>query len=421
MTSMKQSNFVTRAEKTVSSEETSKNAILLEQAGFINKLSSGIYSFLPMGLRVLKKIENIIREEMNAVGGQEIFMPALHPKENWEKTGRWEGLKDEMYHLKDKSDREFALGPTHEEIVTPLVQNFIRSYRDLPKSVYQFQSKFRMELRAKAGLLRGREFLMKDMYSFHTTEEDLNAYYDNVTNAYRKIFQRVGLGHITYLTFASGGTFSKFSHEFQTICSTGEDTIYLDENKNIAVNKEVLDDEILKELGIEQENLKEKKAIEVGNIFKLKTKYSEPFKMEFKDEDGSNKTVLMGCYGIGISRIMGTVVEALSDDKGLVWPTTIAPYKVHLVMLGTKEDTKEKAEDLYKQLNDKGVEVLFDDREVSAGEKLAESDLYGIPLRLVVSDRSLAEGMVELKSRTEEKPNMIALDKIVSKLTDENN
>ncbi len=421
MTPMKQSNFVTRAEKTVSGEESSKNAILLEQAGFINKLSSGIYSFLPMGLRVLKKIENVIREEMNAVGGQEIFMPALHPKENWATTGRWESLAGEMYHLKDASDREFALGATHEEVVTPLIQNFIRSYRDLPKSVYQFQSKFRMELRAKAGLLRGREFMMKDMYSFHTTEEDLNAYYDKVTNAYRKIFQRVGLGHITYLTFASGGSFSKFSNEFQTICSTGEDTIHLDENKNIAVNKEVLEDEILQELGIERDNLKEKKAIEVGNIFKLNTKFSEPFKMEFKDEDGSNKTVLMGCYGIGVSRIMGAVVEALADDKGLVWPTAIAPYKVHLVMLGTKEDTKEKAEDLYKQLNDKGIEVLFDDREVSAGEKLAESDLYGIPLRLVISDRSLAEGMVELKSRTEEKPNMIAFDKIVSKLTDENN
>lgn len=418
---MKQSNFVTRAEKTVSGEETSKNAILLEQAGFINKLSSGIYSFLPMGLRVLKKIENVIREELNAIGSQEIFMPALHPKENWATTGRWDSLEKEMYHVKDLSDREFALGPTHEEIVTPLIQNYIRSYRDLPKSVYQFQSKFRMELRAKAGLLRGREFMMKDMYSFHTTEEDLNAYYDKVTNVYRKIFQRVGLGHITYLTFASGGSFSKFSHEFQTICSTGEDTINLDENKNIAVNQEVMDDEILNELGIERDNLKEKKAIEVGNIFKLKTKYSEPFKMEFKDEDGTNKTVLMGCYGIGVSRIMGAVVEALADDKGLVWPESIAPYKVHLVMLGTKEDTKEKAEDLYKQLNDKGIEVLFDDREVSAGEKLAESDLYGIPMRLVVSDRSLAEGMVELKSRTEEKPNMIALDKIISKLTDENN
>jgi prolyl-tRNA synthetase len=418
---MKQSNFVTRAEKTVSGEETSKNAILLEQAGFINKLSSGIYSFLPMGLRVLKKIENIIREEMNTVGGQEIFMPALHPKENWATTGRWESLASEMYHLKDASDREFALGATHEEVVTPLIQNFIRSYRDLPKSVYQFQSKFRMELRAKGGLLRGREFMMKDMYSFHTTEEDLNAYYDKVTNAYRKIFQRVGLGHITYLTFASGGSFSKFSHEFQTICSTGEDTIYLDENKNIAVNKEVLEDDVLKEIGIDKESLKERKAIEVGNIFKLNTKFSDPFKMEFKDEDGTNKTVLMGCYGIGLSRIMGTVVEALADDKGLVWPESIAPYKVHLVMLGTKEDTKQKAEDLYKQLNDKGIEVLFDDREVSAGEKLAESDLYGIPMRLVVSDRSLAEGMVELKSRTEEKPNMIALDKIISKLTDENN
>ncbi|MDQ5928306.1 MAG: prolyl-tRNA synthetase, partial [Bacteroidota bacterium] len=240
-------------------------------------------------------------------------------------------------------------------------------------------------------------------------------------NAYRKIFQRVGLGHITYLTFASGGSFSKFSHEFQTICSTGEDTIYLDENKNIAVNKEVLEDDVLKEIGIDKESLKERKAIEVGNIFKLNTKFSDPFKMEFKDEDGTNKTVLMGCYGIGLSRIMGTVVEALADDKGLVWPESIAPYKVHLVMLGTKEDTKQKAEDLYKQLNDKGIEVLFDDREVSAGEKLAESDLYGIPMRLVVSDRSLAEGMVELKSRTEEKPNMIELDKIISKLTDENN
>jgi len=417
---MKQSNFVTRAEKTVSSEETSKNAILLEQAGFINKLSSGIYSYLPMGLKVLKKIENIIREEMNAVGGQEIFMPALHPKENWEKTGRWENLKNEMYHLKDKSDREFTLGATHEEIVTPLIQNFVRSYRDLPKSVYQFQSKFRMELRAKAGLLRGREFYMKDMYSFHTTEEDLNAYYDKVTGAYRKIFQRVGLGHITYFTIALGGSFSKYSHEFQTICATGEDTIYLDEDKNIAVNKEVLEDEIVEKSEIKRENLKEKKAIEVANIFKLKTKYSEPFKMEFKDENGENKTVLMGCYGIGVSRVLGAVVEALADDKGLVWPTSIAPYKVHLIMLGTKDETKEKAENLYNELMDKGVEVLFDDREASAGEKLAESDLYGIPMRVIVSDRSLTEGMVELKSRTEEKPSMISIDEIVKKLTDEN-
>lgn len=417
---MRQSNFVTKAEKTVSSEETSKNAILLEQAGFINKLSSGIYSFLPMGLKVLKNIENIIREEMNAVGGQEIFMPALHPKENWAKTGRWEELKDEMYHVKDLSDREFALGPTHEEIVVPLIQNYLKSYRDFPKSVYQFQSKFRMELRAKAGLLRGREFYMKDMYSFHTSVEDMDAYYEKVSSAYKKIFQRVGLGHITYLTLSTGGTFSKFSHEFQTICSTGEDTIHLDENKNIAVNKEVLEDEVLKELGVERENLKEKKAIEVGNIFKLKTKYTDAFKMEFKDEDGTNKPVLMGCYGIGISRVMGAVVEALADDKGLVWPESISPYKVHLITLGTKDETKKVAEELYEELNKKGVEVLFDDRETSAGEKLAESDLYGIPKRLIVSDRSVAEGMVELKGRTEEKPNMIEKDKIVSKLTDEN-
>lgn len=416
---MKQSNFITRAEKTVSSEETSKNAILLEQAGFIKKLSSGVYSFLPLGLKVIKKIENIIREEMNAIEGQEILMPALHPKENWEKTGRFETYED-IYKLKDKSDREFVLGPTHEEIVVPLVKNYILSYRDLPKSVWQIQDKFRMELRAKGGLLRGREFLMKDMYSFHSNEKDLDEYYEKVIFAYRKIFSRIGLGHITYLTFASGGTFSKFSHEFQTICATGEDTIYLDEEKNIAVNKEVLEEEIINELEIKKENLKERKAIEIGNIFKLKTKYTEPFEMKYKDEKGESKPVLMGCYGIGISRIIGCVVETLSDDKGLVWPKSIAPFDVHLIWLGNNENTKKIAENLYQDFKNNQIDILFDDRENSAGEKLAESDLYGIPTRIIVSDRSVAENMVEMKNRTEEKPTFIKIEEIISRFKNEN-
>ncbi|MDP2789482.1 MAG: aminoacyl--tRNA ligase-related protein, partial [bacterium] len=358
---MRQSKLFTRTKKEAPSDEVSKNAEFLMRGGFIHKEMAGVYSFLPLGFRVLKKIENIIREEINKAGGQEIFMSTLQPKENWEQTGRWNTL-DILYKVKDSTGRESALGPTHEEIVVPILKNYVSSHKDLPVAVYQIQNKFRMEARPKSGVLRGREFLMKDMYSFHTTQADFEKFYEEMKNVYKTIFTRVGIGHITYLTFASGGTFSKYSHEFQTIAPAGEDTIYIDEEKGIAVNKEVFDGEVLNQLGLTKEKLVEQRAIEVGNIFNLKTKYSEPFDLHFMDEKGEKHTVLMGCYGIGLTRLLGTVVEALADDKGMIWPESIAPFAVHLLILGADQDVSVEAEKVYEHLTKNGIEVLFDDR-----------------------------------------------------------
>src|ERR1035437_8046049 len=299
---MRQSKLFTKTRKEAPADEVSKNAEFLIRGGFVHKEMSGVYSYLPLGLRVLRKIENIIREEINKVGGQEVLMSTMQPKENWEKTGRWAGMSD-LYKVGDSSGREVALGPTHEEIVVPILKNYVTSYKDFPIYIYQIQNKFRMELRAKSGMLRGREFIMKDMYSFHTSPEDFENFYEKMKDVYKTIFKRVGIGHLTYLTFASGGTFSKYSHEFQTITSAGEDTIYVDEANGIAVNKEVLNNEVLSQLKLKQEKLVEHKAIEVGNIFDLKTKYSAPFNLSFTDDKGEKHAVLMGCYGIGLSRL----------------------------------------------------------------------------------------------------------------------
>ena len=410
---MKQSHLFTKTRKEDPADETSKNAELLIRGGFIHKEMAGVYSYLPLGLRVLKKIENIIREEMDKVGGQEVLMSSFQPKENWEKTGRWKAMTD-LYKVSDSSSREVALGPTHEEIVVPILKNYVSSYKDFPVSIYQIQNKFRMELRAKSGLLRGREFIMKDMYSFHTTKEDFENFYEKMKDVYKTIFDRIGIGHLTYLTFASGGTFSKYSHEFQTITSSGEDTIFIDEVGGIALNKEVLNDEVLDQLNLKREKLVEHKAIEVGNIFDLKTKYSVPFDLSFADEKGEKHTVLMGCYGIGLGRLMGTVVEVLSDDKGIVWPLSIAPFTIHLLVLGDDAMVLEEAEKIYKSLLKAGVEVLFDDRtDVSAGEKFSEADLLGIPWRAVVSLRSIKDGGIEIKKRTEEKGRIIPLGELL--------
>ena len=330
---MRQSILFTKTRKEAPTDEVSKNAELLIRGGFIHKELAGVYSYLPLGLRVLKKIENIIREEMNKVGGQEVLMSSFQPKENWEKTGRWEAMGD-LYKVSDASGREVALGPTHEEIVVPILKNYISSHKDFPIYIYQIQNKFRMELRAKSGMLRGREFMMKDMYSFHISQEDFEKFYNQMKDVYKNIFRKVGIGHLTYMTFASGGTFSKYSHEFQTITPFGEDTIYVDEASSIAVNKEVLSDEVLSQLNLVKEKLVEEKAIEVGNIFDLKTKYSEPFDLSYTDPKGEKHIVLMGCYGIGLGRLIGTVVEVLSDDKGIIWPESIAPYALHLLALG---------------------------------------------------------------------------------------
>ena len=396
---MKQSQLFTKTRKEAPSDEVAKNAKLLIRAGFVDKLQAGVYTYLPLGLRVLKKIENIIREEMNKAGGQEVLMPSLHPKELWQTTGRWDTM-DDLYKVKDSSGRENALGPTHEEVVVPLMKQFISSYRNLPFSAYQFQNKFRMELRAKSGILRGREFLMKDMYSFHEDEADLARFYEMMKGVYARVFERAGIGALTYLTFASGGSFAKYSHEFQTITPAGEDTIHVCDACRVAVNKEIIEEQnTCPSCG--NKELRKETAIEVGNIFELKTRFSEPFKLTYKDKEGKEQAVVMGCYGIGLGRILGTVVEVLGDDNGLVWPKEIAPFAVHLVELGGVKDpaVHQEAESLYADLVAHGVEVLWDDRDLPGGAKFAESDLMGIPMRVVVSQKTLEAGKFEVKER----------------------
>ena len=415
---MKQSHLFTKTKKESPADEVSKNAELLIRGGFIHKEMAGVYSFLPLGLRVLKKIENIIREEMNAIGGQELSMTALQNPELWKKTDRWsDEVVDCWFKTKLKNENELGLGCTHEEPITSMLTNYVNSYRDLPLFIYQFQTKFRNELRAKSGILRGREFLMKDLYSFCKDQKEHDEFYEKSKIAYKNIFQRTGIGHLTYLTFASGGMFSKYSHEFQTITSVGEDTIYLEENSGIAVNIEVLNDEVIASLGLKREKLVEYKAIEVGNIFTYGKRYSEPLNLIYKTESGEQLPVFMGAYGIGLGRLMGTVVEVLSDDNGIVWPDSIAPFAVHLLALGDDENILKEANKVYENLVKNHVEVLFDDRQgLSAGEKFADADLLGIPMRAVISTRSIKDGGVEIKKRTEEKGKIISVDELLNLL-----
>lgn len=397
---MRQSHLFTKTLKDTPKDEVSKNAELLIRAGFIHKEMAGVYDYLPLGLIVLNKINNIIREEMNAIGGQEVFLTSLQEKTVWEKSNRWsDDVVDNWFRTHLKNGTELGLGFTHEEPLAALMKNHVKSYKDLPRYVYQIQTKFRNEMRAKSGIMRCREFLMKDMYSFNRSEEDLNKFYEEAKEAYVRIFDRCGLGDITYVTFASGGTFSKYSHEFQTLSEAGEDIIYVDEVKKIAVNKEVLNDEVLADLGLDRSKLVEKKAIEVGNIFKQKTKFSEPLGLKFTDEDGKENPVIMGAYGIGPGRVMGTIVEVHNDANGIIWPESVAPYQIHLISLCKTEEDIKKAEDLYNKLVSEGKEVLYDDRDVSAGQKFSESDLIGIPTRYVVSPKTLAENSIEVKDR----------------------
>ena len=366
---MKQSKLFTKTVKELPRDEVSFNAKILIKAGFINKTAAGVHTFLPLGLRAHNKICGIIREEMDAIGGQEILMPALTPKSVWETTGRWKNF-DALFKLAGADGKEYALGATHEEVITPLAGNYIFSHKDLPAYIYQIQTKFRNEPRAKSGLLRGREFSMKDLYSFHKDENDLNKYYEVVMKAYFKIFKRCGLGNITYLTYASGGAFSKYSHEFQTLTKAGEDIIYICPKCKVAVNKEIIEEQEHKCPQCGSKKLKEAKAVEVGNIFKLSTKFSRPFSLSYIDNKGRKQLIIMGCYGIGLQRLIGTIVEVSNDDKGIIWPEAVAPYKVHLVLLNENK----KADKIYKNLEKAGIEVLYDDRkDASAGEKLADA------------------------------------------------
>ena len=381
------------------------------RAGFIDKLAAGVYSFLPLGWRVINKIQGIIREEMIAIDGQEVNMPSLAPKENWQATGRWETL-DVLFKLAASDDKEYVLNPTHEEVVTPLAKKFIYSYRELPMAVFQIQNKFRNEKRAKAGLLRGREFLMKDLYSFHANQADLDEYYERAIVAYNNIFKRLGLGEKTYLTFASGGSFSKYSHEFQTVTEAGEDIIYVCEACKMAVNQEIINEQdSCPQCG--NKDLKETKAVESGNIFKLGTKYSKPFDLKYQDNNGEKKDVIMGCYGLGISRVLGAIVEACHDEKGIIWPDSIAPYRFHLLSLNVNQE----ADKIYDTLTQSGLEVLYDDRDLSAGEKFADSDLIGCPYRLVLSKKSLEKGGLELKQRFNQAGEIISVSDLLSRFS----
>lgn len=416
---MKQSYLFTKTQKESPADEVSLNAELLIKAGFINKEMSGVYSYLPLGLRVIKKIENIIREEMNGIGGVEMKTSVFQNKEVWEKSGRWnDDVVDNWFKTKLKNGGEIGLSFTNEEAYANILKQYISSYKDLPAYPYDFKEIFRNEVRSKSGVLRGREFYWKALYSFSRDEEEHNIFYEKAKEAYKNIFKKVGIGHITYVTFASGGTFSKYSHEFQTITGAGEDTIYLDENSGIAINKEIYNDEELNLLGLKKEELVEKRSIEVGNIFSLGTKFTEPFDLKYKNANGEEKLAVMGSYGIGLGRLMGTIVEALSDDKGIVWPETVAPFSVHLLSLGKEKEIIEESNRLYEILLNKGIEVLFDDREdISAGEKFADADLIGIPYRVVVSKRSIQEGGYEVKKRIEQSGKIVKEDELINILS----
>ncbi len=416
---MRQSQLFTKTRREAPSEEVAKNAQLLIRAGYINKEMAGVYDYLPLGLRVVEKIKQIVREEMNAVGGQEMIMTALQRKELWEKTDRWDDKKVDIWFKSElKSGGEVGLGWSHEEPITEMMKSYIASYRDLPQCVYQFQTKLRNELRAKSGIMRGREFVMKDMYSYTTDEAAHKSIYDAATKAYHQVFARVGLGDITYLTFASGGAFTQFSHEFQTLSSAGEDTIYVHKGKKLAVNKEVLTDEVLAQLDIKRDELEESKAIEVGNIFSFGSTKSEQLGLYFKNEKGESKPVILGSYGIGITRLMGTLVEIFADEKGIVWPKSVAPFAVHLVSIAGKagEKVKAAADELYATLQKQGIEVLFDDRDLSAGAKLGDAELIGIPTRVIISEKTLANEQVEVADRASGKTEMIALSAVLKHL-----
>ena len=411
---MKLSKLFTKTSKTFPSGEESKNAQLLIKAGFVYKEMAGVYAYLPLGLKVVENIKQIIREEMNAIDSNELIMTGLQRKEIWERTTRWSDEVVDIWfktQLKDKT--EVGLGWSHEEPIVEMLKGQIQSYKDLPVSLYQFQTKMRNELRAKSGIMRGREFLMKDLYSFHASKEDLENYYSEVMKAYQRVFARLGLGEETFVTFASGGSFTKFSHEFQTICEAGEDITYLKRDQNLAFNEEILDEALASGEIATREGLEKVKTAEVGNIFNFGTQKTDEMGLYFTDKDGQKKSVWMGSYGIGVTRVMGVIAENFSDEKGLIWPENVAPAKIYLVQIGEK--SCELAEEIYAELTAKGVEVLFDDRDLRPGQKFADAELMGIPYRVTVSDRLMESGEFEIVARKTGEMEMASREQLMAK------
>lgn len=416
---MRQSELFTKTRKEVPADEVAVSAQLLLRAGFVSKELAGVYSILPLGRMVQEKIIEVIRKEMNALGGQEVSLTALQDPAIWAATNRWDDHNvDVWFKTKLKNDSPLGLAFTHEEPMTRLMKDYISSYRDLPKYVYQFQTKFRNETRAKSGLLRTREFIMKDLYSFTTTTHELDVFYDQVAAAYGRIFSTVGIGDQTFKTFASGGAFSKFSHEYQTVCPAGEGTIHLDREQRMAVNQEVFTEDVLADLGLQKERLEEVQSIEVGNIFKLGTRYSEALGLTYASAAGQQVPVVMGSYGIGTARLLAAVVECLADSNGMVWPKAIAPFDVHIIDLDGVKDrmARQSASGLYDNLRQAGLTVLHDERDLRAGEKFADSDLIGIPTRVVVSKKTVKAGMFEVKDRASGEVAMLTADQLLQQV-----
>ena len=413
---MRQSKLFTKTRKSAPKDEVARNAQLLIRAGYIHKEMAGVYSYLPLGARVLAKIESIIREEMNSIGGQEIRMATLHPSENWKKTGGWDGV-DVLFKIQSRTEKEYAIGSSEEEIVTPIAQEYATSYKDLPVAIYQIGQKYRDELRAKSGIMRGREFGMKDMYSFHTDQEDFDKFYEVAKKAYLKVFTRAGLN--AKVTEASGGAFTtKLSYEFMVLTEAGEDDIFYCPSCTHCVNVEVAKE---KEGATcpkcKKGELAKARAAEVGNVFDLGMKYPKSFDFTYKDKNGKEQRPIVGCYGIGTTRLMGTVVEVLSDEKGIVWPKSLSPVDVHLIAIGGgHKEVEKEAERIYELLQENALEALYDDRDVRAGEKFADSDLIGIPSRIVVSEKTMASGGVEMVDRASGKSKFVSESDLLAQL-----
>jgi prolyl-tRNA synthetase len=415
---MRRSQLFIKTRREAPADEESKNAQLLIRAGYIHKDAAGVYALLPLGLAVVEKIKHIVRHEMDKAGGSELLMSTLQRKELWERTDRWDDAKvDIWFKSKLQNGNDIGLAWSHEEPITDMMREFIASYRDLPVFVYQFQTKLRNELRAKSGMMRSREFIMKDFYSYSRSQAEHQQFYKDMSQTYQRIFDKVGLGQDTFVTFASGGAFTKFSHEFQTVTANGEDTIYLDREAGIAINQEVMSDEVAQQAGVNKDRLQKVKAAEVGNIFSFGTHKSQQLGLNFTDEDGSIKPVVLGSYGIGITRLVGVITEHFADDKGLVWPQNLAPFTVYLANLGEETEVKRQSDEVYNSLQHAGIKVLYDDRDERPGEKFADADLMGIPYRVVVSQKSLQAGGAELKARTSTDTTVIQPSQLSTSLT----
>ena len=414
---MKRTELFTKTLRDAPADETSKNAQLLIRAGYVSKEMAGVYSWLPLGLRVIEKIKQIIREEMNSLGGQELIMSTLQNREIWEKSGRWDDkVVDNWFKTSLKSGEELGLAFTHEEPIVNLAKKYVKSYKDLakPVAVYQFQNKLRNELRAKSGVMRGREFVMKDLYSFHKNQADLDEYYEKIAGAYSRIFERLGLGDQTFKTFASGGSFTAFSHEFQTVCEAGEDWLFLNREKNVAVNEEVLDDFLAENPEFSRDDFEKVRSAEVGNIFNFGDKKALDMGLNFTNEEGKLTPVFLASYGIGVTRLVGVLAEIFSDEKGLVWPENVAPFQVYLANVGEDPEVIDFSRKVYDEFTARNIDVLWDDRSARPGEKFADAELLGIPWRAVISLKT--DGKIELTSRMTGETETLAMDEIFAKI-----